>query len=113
MRAIADQRKGQLVLKKQKYDESSKRNLLKILETKTRTAFIAPLSYFEQDFGFMWGQGKRDDELTAEELHYKLIWNSIRTKVLNNGNNQIRAIHNELAQYTVTWNRYQLNLKIT
>lgn len=113
MRAVAAQRKGENVLKSQKYNESSKKALIKILETKLKTSFIAPLSHFEQSFGFLWGHGKKESELTTDELNYRAIWNAIRTNVLNNGNNQIRAIQNELAQYTVTWNRYQLNFKGT
>lgn len=109
--ALARQRSLEGVLKSQKYSESSKKQLLKILETKLRTSFIAPLGYFEEHFGFMWGRGKKESELTEDELRYKVIWNSIRTNILNNGNNQIRAVHNELMQYTITWNRYQLNFE--
>jgi hypothetical protein len=111
MRAVADSRKAESSLRNQKYNESSKKQLMKILETKIRTSFIAPLSYFEANFGFLWGHGKEESKLTKEELHYRQIWNFIRTNVLNNGNNQIRAVCNELNQYTVSWNRYQLNFK--
>src|SRR5687767_6759665 len=109
MRNVAAQRKNEEVLKAQRYEESSKKQLLKILETKVRTSFIAPLGFFEEAFGALWGHGKKESELLPNELYYRTVWNAIRTNILNNGNNQIRAIHNELAQYSVKWNRYQLN----
>ncbi len=111
MREVAFERKGENALKSQKYNESSKRALIKILETKLKTSFIAPLSHFEENFGFLWGHGKKESELTPDELNYRVLWNSIRTNVLNNGNKQIRDMNNELSLYTVTWNRYQLNFK--
>lgn len=96
---------------KKKYNESSRRRLLKILETKFKTSFIGALSQFEESFGHLWGHHKNDEDLTPDELHWKQIWESVRTNVLNNGNNQIRATHNELANHTITWNRYEVNLK--
>lgn len=110
--AVVEKRKQEAPLKSQKYNESSKEQLLKILETKLKTSFIAPLDFFETYFGVLWGHGKPVSELTAEEVKFREIWNEIRNNVLNNGNNQIRAVKNELAQYTVTWNRYHLNLKV-
>lgn len=112
MREVINKRKSEETIKLQKYNESSKRQLLKILETKLRTAFIAPLAYFEQAMGHLWGHGKKESELTETELHYRALWNALRTNVLNNGNNKIRDVHNELMQYTVTWNRYSLGLKL-
>ncbi len=112
MRAVSEKRKGEAALKGQRYNESSKKQLLKIIETKLKTSFIAPLSYFEEQFGYLWGHGKKESDLTPEELNFRAFWNAIRTNVLNNGNNQIRAIHNELVQYTVTWNRYNLPIKL-
>lgn len=107
MRELNEQRKGELAIKSKKYDESSKKHLGSIIETKLRTSFIAPLHFFEQAFGHLWGHGKKDSELTVQELNFKNMWINVRTEILNNGNNQIRAIFNELVQYTVTWNRYQ------
>lgn len=110
--AVAEKRKKEAGVKSQQYNESSKEQLKKIIETKLKTSFIAPLDYFENYFGTLWGHGKSVSELTEEERRFREIWNEIRNNVLNNGNKQIRAIQDELIQYTVIWNRYKLNLKV-
>lgn len=110
--AVAEERKIKATLKEKKYDESSKAQLLKIIETKLKTSFIAPLDYFENAFGILWGHGKSVSQLTNEERKFREIWNDIRNDVLNNGNNQIRAVKNELEQYSVTWNRYKVNFLV-
>lgn len=96
---------------KKKYYESSQKRLLKILEKKLQTSFIGALSEFEEVFGSLWGRGKDESELTEDELHARKLWNDARTNILNNGNNQIRAVKNELNQYTVSWNRHQYEFK--
>jgi hypothetical protein len=94
-------------LAKQRYQEDSTRRLCKIIKTKCTTIFIGDLSQIEQNLGFLWGYGKNESELTEEELQMRAIWEKIRNAILNNGNNQIRALENELNQYSVNWNRYK------
>lgn len=110
MADICSKRSSEQNLKEQRYKDASKKQLMKIIETKIRNSFIGPLSYFEKYFGYLWGHGKKDFELTEQEAHFALIWNSLRDEILNNGNKQIRAVYNELAQYTVYWNRHNLPL---
>jgi len=108
---VVEKRNNETKFKTQRYNESSKKQLFKIIETKLKTAFIAPLDYFETCFGTLWGHGKSFSELTNEEKKFRDAWNEIRNNVLNNGNGQIRAIQNELEQYTIIWERYRLNFK--
>jgi hypothetical protein len=112
LREVTSNRQALAPLKTQKYNESSKKQLLSIIEKKLKTSFICPISLFEKYFGHLWGHGKKVHELTKEESEFLSIWNSIRTEILNNGNNQIRALFNELSQYTVTFNGYKLNLVV-
>ena len=96
---------------KKKYDEISGDRLSKIVETKLKTSFIGALSCFEEIFGFLWGH-EADGELDDEQLLMKELWEQARTAILNNGNNQIRACKNELEQYSIHWNRYQMTLPV-
>lgn len=95
-----------------RYDEQSRKRLLRILEKKLTTAFIGAISKFETYFGPLWGHGKDEGDLTRAEAEWREIWNVCRTAVLNNGNNQLRAVQSELVQYTATWNRYETNLPV-
>ena len=93
----------------QRYLEESKRRLAKIVETKLKTAFIGALSHFEQEFGFLWGH-EQQGALTEEQEFMKELWERTRTAVLNNGNNQIRAVRSEVANHNVEWQRYRMDL---
>jgi hypothetical protein len=95
----------------QKYLEDSKRRLAKIVETKIKTSFIGALSHFEQEFGFLWGHDKTEG-LTEEQEFMREIWDRTRTAVLNNGNNQIRAIKSEVANHSVEWQRYRADMPV-
>ena len=95
------------------YAEESRKRLDKIISVKMNTTFIGALSSFEKNFGFLWGQGKKDSERTDEERQLNQIWQNIRTEVLNNGNNQLRALRNELQNHSVSWNRHQLQILAT
>jgi hypothetical protein len=95
-----------------RYSEASRKRLQDIFEKKCKTSFIGALSQFEQFFGHLWGHGKSEDELTPNELAWRKTWNECRTAVLNNGNNQVRATHNEIQQYDVTWRRHERVLPV-
>lgn len=94
-----------------RYIEESRKRLDKIISTKLNTTFIGALAAFEKNFGFLWGHTKKDIDRTEEEKQLYLIWESVRTEVLNNGNNQLRALRNELQNHNISWNRHTLVLK--
>jgi len=98
--------------KEQRYLELSRQRLDKLVSTKIRTAFIGALAAFEEGYGFLWGHGKDESELTSEEKKLREIWIQIRTKVLNNGNSQVRATQTEIANHVIKWNRYHMNLPV-
>jgi hypothetical protein len=97
--------------KEKKFLDDSKKRLETIISTKMRTAFIGALDTFEKAFGHLWGYN-RDGELTAEQERMSEVWANARNDILNNGNNQLRAIKAELANNTVSWNRYITNLPV-
>lgn len=95
-------------LSEERYLEESKKRLEKIIEKKIKTTFIGAIAAFEETFGKLWGIDKDEEDLTDKEIQYNNLWELVRTKILNNGNNQIRAIKNELEHNTIKWNRYTL-----
>jgi hypothetical protein len=97
-------------MKKKEYQESSKRRLTKILETKFKTTFIGALSVFEKYFGHLWGKDK--GQLTEREKEFQLVWKNVRNEILNNGNSQIRAVYNELDHHIIDWQRYNYTFNI-
>lgn len=96
-------------ISEEKYKENSSKRLRIIMEKKFKTTMIGALARFEEGFGKLWGYNKKES-LTLEELEWFAIWESVRTEILNNGNNQVRSMIEELQQYTINWNRYQTTL---
>jgi len=90
-----------------KYETNSKKRLMNNVAKKLQTTMIGALAQFEKQFGELWGIDEDIGNLTPEQQFYRSKWESVRTEVLNNGNNQIRAAMDELSQYTITWNRFQ------
>jgi hypothetical protein len=92
---------------KEQYKEDSRYRLLKIIKKKLLTTTIGSLSVVEEEIGRpLWGHGLPESECSPEQLAWRKIWESCRNKILNNGNNQIRAVEKEIPQYTVKWERY-------
>lgn len=90
----------------EKFREVSRKRLDKIISTKIRTTFIGAIAAVEEYMGFLWGSGKDPDDLTAEEAKISELWEQVRTRILNNGNTQLRAASNEIANHVISWNRY-------
>lgn len=95
-----------------KYKDRSKKRLSNIISTKIKTSFIGAISSCEKNLGFLWGHGKDDENLTEDELSMREIWDEIRTEILDNGNTQLRAATNEIDNYSVNWERYNLGINI-
>lgn len=108
---VAAQQK-QKELKDNKYKEKSKKRLTNILTTKIKTSFIGSISSIENHFGFLWGHGKPEEELTESEASMREIWENARASILDNGNTQLRAAVNEISNYSINWERFHVELPI-
>ena len=98
-----------LFLLKEKYKDNSKRRLSNILKKKFDTTIIGSLAAFEDRFGDLWGHGLPMNELDEDQTYWRELWMETRSKVLDNGNANLRAALNEISQYTLSWNRYVSN----
>ena len=92
-------------INQEKYENHSKKKLISNIEKKFKTTMIGALARFEDEFGYLWGLGS-DQPLTGSQKEWYEKWQFVRTEILNNGNNQLRACLDEIAQYTMTYNQY-------
>ena len=94
------------------YKDNSKRRFLNNIKKKFDTTIIGSLAAFEEKFGELWGHGLSIEELDEDQLYWREVWAEARSRILDNGNANLRAAQNEIAQYTLSWNRYvtQFNL---
>ena len=95
--------------KDSQYKDNSKRRLLNILKKKFDTTIIGSLAAFEERFGELWGHGLSMNDLDEDQRYWRDLWMETRSKVLDNGNSNLRAAQNEISQYTLSWNRYVTN----
>lgn len=123
MSKIMQERKEQTKKNQAKFLEDSKNRFARIAAKKIKTSFIGAIAEFEKNFGYLWG---KNPPLTEEQVQilqalieagvdqefFKIIWDTTRTAVLNNGNNQSRGLEQEIANYSMTWDRYRLNLPV-
>jgi len=106
---IAAAQKKHRDAKDDKYKELSKTRLSNIITTKMKTSFIGSISACEDSFGFLWGHEKEENDLTANEVAMREIWEGLRAEILDNGNSQLRASMNEISNYNIQWCRYHLD----
>ena len=90
----------------EKYQESSKHRLCNIIKKKFNTTIIGSLAAFEDQFGDLWGHGLPTSDLDEDQRYWRDIWMDTRSKILDNGNSNLRAAESEISQYTLSWNRY-------
>lgn len=93
-----------------RYQDACKKRLFRIVGKKVTTSFVGALARFEDFFGRLWGHGRPEQELSENERRWRELWRECRTEILNNGNNQVRALEAELAMHGVEWERYRYQL---
>jgi hypothetical protein len=84
-----------------------KKRLIANIEKKFRTAMIGTLARCEEQLGFLWGHGKDFSILDKNQREFRVVWDNLRTEILNHCNNQLRAAIEEISEYNITWNQYR------
>lgn len=99
-------------MNEKKYQESSKKKLMGNIKKKFDTTIIGSLAVFEEAFGHLWGHDVDPDKRTIEQSVMAEQWQEARSKILDNGNSNLRAAQNEISNYTLSFNRYVLKGKL-
>lgn len=82
-----------------------------IITKRLQTTMIGAIYQFEENFGYLWGLDKDENELTEQEHRFRLKWEDTRNQILNNGNNQLRKCINELDKIQQNQPQYKYNFK--
>ena len=96
--------------REEKYKQDSRERLSKILKKKIQTTMIGALSSIEQHLGFLWTN--ENGELTEDQKKLLELYNTVRSEILDRGNNQARNIDAELSQYDIEWLRYTMVMPV-
>ena len=90
----------------EKFQNTSRNRLMENIKKKFNTTMIGALAAFEEEFGELWGNGMDFEDLSIDQAEERERWERVRSRVLNNGNDQSRSAMEEISHYTVSWNRY-------
>ena len=110
MRRANDLHKDEQKRIEKKLEARSKAKLVEIIEKKFTTTFIGDISAIEEVFGELWGHNKPSVHRTPREREWYEAWQVLRSRILDRGNKQARAVIDELKQYTVSWQGYNMHL---
>lgn len=91
------------------YRDKSRQILFSLIEKCIKTSMVAAISKVEDEFGNMWGAD--GSEVTTEMLENKVKFDSIRKHIFDTGHRQIDKAKEELENYDICWNRYQLQMQ--
>lgn len=87
-----------------------KDKLKKDVEKKIKTTMIGAISAIEEEFGFLFGHDK--EELSKEEEAFSKVFQELRCKILDLGNNQIKKSKLDIDLYEVRGPYYKYDFKI-
>lgn len=91
-------------------DRAHKRLKL-IAQKKVTTCFIFALAEFEEIFGQIWGHGLVAEDRTEEQELMEKKWQEVRTRILNKGNTQSRALSAELDLHGIEFVGYRVKFE--
>lgn len=97
-------------IRENKYKLDSRDRLSKILKKKIQTTMIGALSSIEENFGFLWQP--KNGQSTKEQQAMKILYDRVRSEILDRGNSQARNVDAELAQYEIEWLRYSIKIPV-
>ena len=81
------------------------------LQTRLQTIMIGDVAAIEEMLGSLWGHGKTAQDKTEEELWWLKRWQTLRNRILDNGNKQLRCLLAELNKLDVSPRMYQWEFK--
>lgn len=90
-------------IKEEKIKEVSKTRLYKVAKKKIQTTMIGSLAAVEKYFGFLWGNS--EEYLTPQQKQMRLIFEELRSEILDKGNTQVRNLENEFVNYDIVWKK--------
>ena len=94
------------IANKEKFQNNSKNRLITNIKKKFNTTMIGALAAFEEEFGEIWGDGLDIEDLSRDQMDERERWEKVRSRVLDNGNDQSRSATEEISNHTISWNRY-------
>lgn len=86
--------------------EVSKNKLYQVAKKKILTTMIGALDSIEKSFGFLWN----NEDPTSQQKQMRMIYDQIRSEILDKGNTQIRNLEAEFSNYDIVFKKYSTRI---
>jgi hypothetical protein len=90
----------------EQYLRESNERLKNICTKKVDTTMIGALDIISKEIDELTRNLSESDSITLHEAYSRM-----RSKILDNGNNQKRALKEEFKHYTIRWNMYSMSMQ--
>lgn len=86
-------------------------SLKKECKKRIDTTMIGALSAVEELFGDLWNHKVYDK--TDEQSEWFQRYEKLRSRILDNGNNQKRKIDEDIDKYDIDWKKYHYDIRVS
>jgi hypothetical protein len=104
---IIDKDFNSLKTEREAYLEESNNRLRDICIKKIDTTMIGALDAIESEIALF-----SENLADSDKIKLRGLYSKVRSRVLDNGNNQKRAIVEEFKHYTIDWQKYKITMQV-
>lgn len=104
---IIDKDFNSLKTEREAYLEESNNRLRDICIKKIDTTMIGALDAIESEISLF-----SENLADSDKIKLRGLYSKVRSRVLDNGNNQKRAIVEEFKHYTIDWQKYKITMQV-
>jgi hypothetical protein len=98
--------------REERYKEVAHNELYQKSRKRLQTTMIGSLSTLEEFFGFLWGFGLPEEDITEEQKYMKNIYEKSRSRILDRGNTQIDSLESDFIKYTIERKKFYIKLPV-
>tara|TARA_Y100000385_G_C12473654_1_gene376090 strand:+ start:84 stop:461 length:378 start_codon:yes stop_codon:yes gene_type:complete len=98
--------------REERYKEVARNELYQKSRKRIQTTMIGSLAAIEDFFGFLWGLGQEENDITEEQKYMKNIYEKARSRILDKGNTQIDSLEADFAKYEIERRKFYIKLPV-
>ena len=97
-------------LAKEKHYQESKNQLINVVEKRIKTTMIGAIATIEESLSCFWKT--EEGSMNEEQKQIYNIFQDMRSKILDNGNNQIRLLEKDVDNFNIEAKKYHISFQI-
>lgn len=85
-----------------------KRAVGRFVSKALETVSVGSIVAFEEQFGYLWGNGKDPKELTEDEAEFREMWMEVRAKIFGRADESKKTVREFIEQFSIRKKRFFL-----